>query len=183
MRSERVAARQAGTVCHIDAHLLPYRRYAAERRTAGFGSRCQQWSDKKTNWASGEADFVGPRAPRSLSGGSVFTMPCSRPAAVGSPGSPHQAHLERLYLDHVFRGEVMTRFGTCTWTDGERGADVRLLACFVVRFAQLTAMPRQEQSSVPEDQCSAAQRFVGCAGGSCPLRKRETGQLAPCLKA
>ena len=51
---------------------------------------------------------------------------------------------------------------------------MRLLACFVVRFAQLTAMPRQEQSSVPEDQCSAAQRFVGCAGGSCPLRKRET---------
>lgn len=34
--------------------------------------------------------------------------------------------------------------------------------------------PGRNSRSVPEDQCSAAQRFVGSAGGSCPLRKRET---------
>jgi len=41
--------------------LMPYRRYVAKRRTAGFGKGWQQWSGDMANWAPVAADFECPR--------------------------------------------------------------------------------------------------------------------------
>lgn len=57
---------------------------------------------------------------------------------------------------------------------GKTGAEVHISSFWriPVRFAQLTAIALAKQAaktSVPEDQCSASQRFVGSRPAAWPL--------------